>query len=250
MTFDERTFDERISIKTPEGLEIELNLAGLGSRIAAAVVDGVALAVMLVLAAFGMFGLADRMASPLLALGIGWLIVLLITIGYFVAFEVFNDGRTPGKSMFSIQVVGIDGEPVGFGPSVVRNLLRLVDLFPALPVLGAISILASDRNQRLGDLAARTIVIRNTKTGADEPSLTRPDPETAAWDVSGVDDHDLELARRFLARRADLTDEKRTELAGDIAGRLRRKVPGAGQEASDEWLVEQVVAVKVARQNG
>ncbi len=243
------TFDERISIKTPEGLEIELNLAGLGSRIAAAVVDALALGVMLVLAAFGMFGLADRMASPLLAIGIGWLIALLITIGYFVAFEVFNNGRTPGKSMFSIQVVGIDGEPVGFGPSVVRNLLRLVDLFPALPILGAISILASDRNQRLGDLAARTIVIREAKPGSDEHPLPGPDLETTAWDVSGVDTHDLELARRFLARRADLTDAKRTELAAQIAERLRRKVPGV-REGSDEWLVEQVVAVKLARQKG
>ena len=244
------TFDERISIKTPEGLEIALNLAGLGSRIAAAVVDAIALGVMLALAAFGMFGLADRLASPLLAIGIGWLIALLITIGYFVAFEVFNDGRTPGKSMFSLRVVGIDGEPVGFGPSVVRNLLRLVDLFPALPILGAISILASDRNQRLGDLAARTIVIRDTKRGAHEPSLPGLDPETTTWDVSGVDTDDLELARRFLARRADLTEAKRTEFAGQIAERLRRKVPGAGQGASDEWLVEQVVAAKVARQNG
>jgi uncharacterized RDD family membrane protein YckC len=244
------TFDERISIKTPEGLEIELNLAGLGSRIAAAVLDAIALAILLALAVFGMFGLADRMASPLLAIGIGWLIALLITIGYFVAFEVFNGGRTPGKSVFSIQVVGIDGEPVGFGPSVVRNLLRLVDLFPALPILGAISILASDRNQRLGDLAARTIVIRTNTPDAPDPSLPVIDPRTTSWDVSGVDQHDLDLARRFLARRADLTNEKRNELAGEIAGRLRQKVPGTDEGASDEWIVEQVVAVKVARQNG
>jgi uncharacterized RDD family membrane protein YckC len=241
------TFEDRISINTPEGLEIELKLAGLGSRIAAAVVDSLILAVLLVLAAFGVFGLADRMSSPLLALGVGWLVVLLLTIGYFVAFEVFNDGRTPGKSLFAIRVVGVDGEPVGFGGSIVRNLLRLVDLFPALPILGALSILASERNQRLGDLAGRTIVVRDERTKAIDSVPAALDPRAATWDVSGIDDMDLDLARRYLVRRHDLTAAKREEHASWIAARFRSKIPGVPPDVGDEWLVEQAVAAKTMR---
>ncbi|HVR33123.1 MAG TPA: RDD family protein [Acidimicrobiia bacterium] len=241
------TFDDRISISTPEGLAIEINLAGLGSRIAAGVIDGILLGILVLLAAFGAFGLADWLENPLLAIGIGWLVVLILMIGYFVAFEVFNDGRTPGKALFSIKVLGLDGEPVGFGPSVVRNLMRLVDLFPALPVLGAISILVSERNQRLGDLAARTIVVRVERPTGVDTATPVLDTAAVAWDVSDVGDSDLELARRFLLRRDDLTAPKRQELVATIAGRLRERVPGLPPEADDEWLVEQVVAAKAMR---
>lgn len=243
------TFDDRISISTPEGLEIELNLAGLGSRIAASIIDVLILGLLLVLAAFGVFGLVDRMGSPLLAIGIGWLVGLLLTIGYFVAFEVFNEGRTPGKTMFSIRVLGIDGEPVEFGPSVVRNLLRLVDVFPALPVLGAISILVSERNQRLGDLAARTIVVRQDRTRAIETTAVPIDPRALTWDLSGIDDTDLELARRYLLRRPHLTPTKREELAAVIADRIHSQVPGLPGDVGSEWLVEQVVAAKDRRRD-
>lgn len=243
------TFDDRISISTPEGLEIELNLAGLGSRIAASIIDVLILGLLLVLIAFGVFGLVDQVGNPLLAIGIGWLVGLLLTIGYFVAFEVFNEGRTPGKSMFSIRVLGIDGEPVEFGPSVVRNLLRLVDLFPALPVLGAISILVSDRNQRLGDLAARTIVVRQDRTREIETTTAPIDPRALTWDLSGVDGADLDLARRYLARRPDLTPTKREELAAAIADRIRSQVPGLPGDVGAEWLVEQVVAAKDRRRD-
>jgi uncharacterized RDD family membrane protein YckC len=241
------TFDDRISISTPEGLDIELNLAGLGSRIAASLVDAIILGILLVLTAFGVFGLADRFASPLLAIGIGWLVAMLLTIGYFIVFEVFNRGRTPGKAMFSIRVLGVDGDPVGFGPSVVRNLLRLVDLFPLLPVLGPIAILVSDRNQRVGDLAARTIVVRDRPAAPVDTSTPAVEPDAATWDVSALGDTDVDLARRFLSRRGDLTPAKRAELAAGIAGRIRDKVPTVGRDATDEWVIEQAVAVKLDR---
>lgn len=244
------TFEDRISISTPEGLDIELNLAGLGSRIAAAIVDALILGIVLLLAAFGMFALADWFSSPLLAIGIGWLVILLLVIGYFVAFEVFGEGKTPGKSMFGIRVLGIDGEPVGFGPSMVRNLLRLVDLFPVLPVLGPIAILVSDRNQRIGDLAARTLVVRLERPHEAAVAIPVLDPRASTWDVSAVESSDLDLARRFVARRAQLTPHKRDEHARVIADRLRTRVPGLPADVADEWLVEQVLAAKTMRRDG
>lgn len=244
------SFEDRVSISTPEGLEIELNLAGLGSRIAASMIDALILGVVLILAAFGIFGLADRLSSPLLAIGFGWLVVMLITIGYFVAFETFNEGRTPGKRAVGIRVIGVDGQPVRFGPSLVRNLLRIVDLFPALPILGPISILVSDRNQRLGDLAAATLVVRRERpASASALAPAALDPVAERWDVAGVRDEDLELARRFLARRDQLVPGKRAEHAKAIAERLRSRVPGLPPDAADEWLVEQITAAKAARRS-
>lgn len=244
------TFDDRISFTTPEGLEIEMNLAGLGSRIGAAIVDSIILGILLILAAFGLFGLADVVDSPLLVAGVSALVISLLVIGYFVAFEALNDGRTPGKSMFSLRAVGIDGEPVSFGASVVRNLLRLVDLFPALPILGPISILVSEHNQRIGDLAARTVVVRESRRAAHVPSaVPRVEPDTRL-DVSGVSPADLEFARRFLDRRNDLTPAKRIEFADDLVGRFRRSVPGLDSEGSAERIIEQVVAAKLHRNQG
>lgn len=241
------TFDDRISISTPEGLELELNLAGLGSRIGAALLDGLLLGILLLLAAFGVFGLIDRFPDPLLAIGLGWLVLMVLVIGYFVAFEALNDGRTPGKAAFSIRVVGIDGAPVGFGPSMVRNLLRLVDLFPLFPLLGPIAILASAHNQRLGDMAGRTIVIRDIRSEAIAPETFELDARASTWDVAGVTDADVDLARRFLARRHDLTSTKRAEHATTIAARIRERVPNLPAGADAEWVIEQVTAAKVAR---
>lgn len=244
------TFDDRIGIRTPEGLEIELHLAGLGSRLVAALIDFVIVGIVLILAAFGMFGLADFLGSAMLAIGLGWLIMLLILLGYFVAFEVFADGRTPGKAMFSLRVLMDDGEPVGFGPSVVRNLLRLVDLFPALPILGPIAILVSDKNQRIGDMAARTIVVRDVRRHHDEPAEVALDPRAARWDVTAVAAQDMEVARRYLARRSQLSPDKREELVSGIASRLRARVPGIDDALDDDWVVEQVVAAKLSRGRG
>ncbi|HSJ29230.1 MAG TPA: RDD family protein [Acidimicrobiia bacterium] len=241
------TFDDRISISTPEGLEIELNLAGLGSRIGAALIDALLLGLLVVLAAFGIFGLVDRFPDPMLAIGIGWLMLMVLVIGYFVAFEALNDGRTPGKAAFSIRVVGVDGAPVGFGASMVRNLLRLVDLFPLFPLLGPIAILASSTNQRLGDMAGRTIVIRDTRSEAIQHEPVELDARAGTWDVTAVTDGDVDLARRFLARREDLTSPKREEHARAIAERMRSKVPNLPPDAGHEWVIEQVTAAKVAR---
>lgn len=244
------TFDDRITFTTPEGLEIEMNLAGLGSRIGAAVIDGIVLGILLVLATFGLFALADVLDAPMLVAGLSVLAVSLLVVGYFVAFEALNDGRTPGKSMFSIRAVGLDGEPITFGASVVRNLLRLVDLFPALPILGPISILVSSRNQRIGDLAARTVVVRTSRKATPDRPVAPVSAADATLDVSGVDDDDLELARRFLDRRRDLTPTKRAGFADDLADRFRRSVPGIASSEASETVVERVVAAKLHRTQG
>jgi uncharacterized RDD family membrane protein YckC len=101
-----------------------------------------------------------------------WVLLgFLLFVGYDVAFEVLASGRTPGKRLTGLRVVLENGGPVTFPASAVRNVLRLIDLLPGTYLVGIASILVSSRNQRLGDHAAGTLVVRDRKALPAEPLL-------------------------------------------------------------------------------
>src|SRR5437867_9528930 len=151
----------------------------------------------------------------------------LVWFGYDVAFETLASGRTPGKRATGLRVVRLGGEPVGFAASAVRNLLRLVDGLPGIYAVGAACILFSRRNQRLGDLAAGTLVVRERR--APLPGALPPVPDFAvvdryaAWDVSGVPAFELVTVRRFVGGRWQLGPAARGRLGWGRAERLRPK---------------------------
>jgi uncharacterized RDD family membrane protein YckC len=235
-------YDDTITVPTPEGVEFELTLAGAGSRFVSALVD---LAVQFVLL-FATFlavgpwgGLGDAAAA---------LISFVVVLGYDVVFEVFASGRTPGKRLNGLRVVRSGGEPVGFLTSAIRNVLRLVDFLPFAYVIGAVSILWTRRNQRLGDLAAGTLVVRDrVAKRAETPASFFPASETAAWDVSAVTAEEIAAVRRFLERRHQIEDGARTELARTLAQRLRPKVGGVSGELSAEHFLGLLASAKAAR---
>jgi uncharacterized RDD family membrane protein YckC len=157
-------YEDRLTIATPEGVTLELTLAGLGSRFVGALIDGLVLAVTYlgILLLSYLLSLVLGEDSPVIFAVLAVLVFLLI-FGYDVCFEVFNSGRTVGKLAAGLRVVRIDGGPVNFRTSFVRNVLRLVDWLPGVPVVGIISILATRRNQRVGDLVAGTLVVREPR---------------------------------------------------------------------------------------
>src|SRR6266480_2803306 len=127
-------FTRRLGIETPEHLVLELELAGLGSRMAATVCD----AGLLILALFLLF----------------W--------GYFLLFEALNDGRTPGKRLMGIRVLMDTGHPLTFTAAAVRNLVRIVDMQPVFTYqVGLAFVLFHAQNKRLGDIVAGTVVVRD-----------------------------------------------------------------------------------------
>ncbi len=153
------SYEDRISIPTPEGVELELVLAGVGSRLVGSLVDFLIKAVLLFALWLVSAVAAEDAGGFFIALTI--IASFLVFWAYDVAFETLASGRTPGKRAAGLRVVRMGGEPVGFLASAVRNLLRLVDMQPGfLFAVGAITILFSQRNQRLGDLAAGTLVVR------------------------------------------------------------------------------------------
>ena len=251
-------YADRTAVVTPEGLRIETPLAGLGSRFGAAVVDGsiqggafVVLAIVLPLTLQG--------AAVAEAVAVLTILGFLILMGYHIVFETLNHGRSPGKAAFGLRVVGPGGGAVSFWTSTVRNVLRLVDFLPVAYLTGAIVILATPSNRRLGDLAAGTLVVRVT-TAPSAPSWdglapagTRPDWSTGppaaedAWEVSAVTPDEVAAVRTFLSRRSSLPAEVRNRLAWEFAERLRPKVSGAPGDLHAEVFLEHLVREKIRR---
>ncbi len=244
-------YEDSVSISTPEGVAIDMILAGLGSRFVAGLVDALIKGVIL-----GILFLATNILTGE-GFGGGVLVALLLALsflinfGYDVLFEVLSSGRTPGKRMIGIRVVSESGQPVGFVASAIRNLMRLVDMLPAGYVVGSVAVLANARNQRLGDVAASTLVVRERRIQHEMPwgpaPTSVPFHELQTWDVSAVTDEEVATVRAFLARRYELAHAARNQLADDLARGLRPRVAGALGHLSPDDFLAALVAAKTAR---
>ena len=243
-------YDDRITISTPEGVDLELLLAGVGSRFASAIVDFVIQSVLLAAFAILTLGLGTFGGGGL-GFTIFTVLSFLLFAGYDIAFEVLASGRTPGKRLNGLRVVRDNGSPIGFLTSSVRNVLRLVDLLPTAYLVGIVSILVTSKNQRLGDLAAGTLVVR--ERGAElapvvaAPAATAAGAVDVSWDVSAITAEELAAVRTFLARRRELTPGARSQLAAELSEALRQKVAGVPETVQGEPFLEQLAAAKTAR---
>lgn len=238
-------YEDRITIATPEGLDVELTLAGVGSRFFSAIVDVAIEGVVIAAALVAFFNLT----SDAVAAAVSALITFSVIFGYHVLFETLASGRSPGKRVAGLRVVRVGGAPVRFKDSAIRNIVRLIDILPPITyMLGAVTILITKRNQRLGDLAAGTIVVRVAprRKPAAVDLLPRELPDVERWDVSAVTPDELIAVRRFLDRREGLSPAARDDLARDLASRLRPKVAGADVDG-DEGFLEGLSAAKAAR---
>ncbi len=245
-------YEDRVTIATPEGVDVDLTLAGIGSRFIAALID-----TFIKLIALGgffifLFGGAGLLGGDdLTSLGAAafYVVAFLILFGYDVFFETLSSGRTPGKRWTGLRVVRVGGRPVGFVASSIRNMVRIVDFLPSLYLVGMITAIAAPMNQRLGDLAAGTVVVRERPvemTSHAAPPLPSELPEgVEAWDVGAITMDDLATIRRFLERRAELAPHARAHLAQELANRLHQKVVGAPPLAPETFL--ELVSVAKAR---
>jgi uncharacterized RDD family membrane protein YckC len=237
-------------VVTPEAVVLAFETAGVGSRVLASLID-----VAVQLAMF----LALVIASVVLAstpLGLAGVLISLFVImfGYPVASETLLRGRTLGKMALGLRVVTVEGAPVRVRESVIRAALGLIDLWGTSGAVAIITVLATARNQRLGDLVAGTLVLRE-RTGARTPSaVTFGVPYgwegyAASLDVSGLTDADYQAVRSFLLRAPSLDGWTRTRLAGEIAtallGRLHHQPPPG---AAAEGLLACVAALYQQRQ--
>jgi uncharacterized RDD family membrane protein YckC len=200
--------DTRYRVEIPGGIKLEAQVVGPIPRCLAFFVDLMIRGVLLFI--------ITLVSIPFGTLGFGFWMILMFLIEWFypVLFEVFRAGQTPGKKMLGISVVRDDLSPVNFGASMVRNLLRTVDFLPLLYLAGLITMISNRRFQRLGDLAAGTLVIsvaesaklsrvENLQPMAPPMMLTRPE-QSAVVD--------------FLHRSQQLSEPRQKELAALLVG--------------------------------
>jgi len=245
-------FEDRLTIATPEGVDLELTLAGVGSRFTSALLDYlIQLLILVALALVLGLGVGLSPSSGGYAAAIWVVLAFFLFVGYDVAFEVLASGRTPGKRRIGLRVVLENGGPVTFPASAVRNFLRPIDLLPGTYLVGIASILVSSRNQRLGDHAAGTLVVRERKVLPPEVLLLRSSSQRGgsapAWDTSGISADEFTAVRSFLARRDTLTRNARAQLASELAARLRPKIGGGVANEPPELFLERLAAAKAER---
>jgi uncharacterized RDD family membrane protein YckC len=242
--------EDRITIATPEGIELQIVLAGAASRFIACVIDLLLQLVLVVLAAVAALGLlGGGLGTALFAMASFAALYL-----YDVLFEVLASGRTPGKRVTHLRVVRARGTPVDLPASAIRNLLRFIDMLPTAYLVGLVSIVMTRHNQRLGDLAAGTLVIRDATrrkpaAATEAPETTRAQGaiDSSGWDVSAVSVDELAAVRRFLERRESLDRGARQALAHRLAHGLRTKVAGAPPDLSAEDFLQELARVKASR---
>jgi len=241
-------------VETPEHVEVRLELAGVGSRMAAAVLDSIIiylslLAITLVAGQVwgGGFGSAGSWFLALLIL-----LVYGVIWGYFAAFEAWNGGRTLGKQALGIRVVMDTGQRVTTGAAVVRNLVRMLDCyFPFLPIVPAMLLMFVNKsNKRLGDMAAGTIVVRDRPTdwalGAVPAPVDKEEPvETGPPELS---DDEFRLLDRFLGRLNDLDAVVQVRITQELAKRFEGRIPRRTHDAQ-AYLV-QVFAEEQQKRRG
>lgn len=259
---------DQLSIDTPELVAIEMPLAGIGSRFIALLVDtliwgtgtvAVSLVFWFLLPGIGAF---SRLSAQW-AVAIYVFLVFLLNWGYFTFFEAFWNGRTPGKRVAKIRVIQRSGRAIGLFESMARNLIRYIDQIPFFYGVGVIAVFATRQHQRLGDLAAGTLVVRDrelesplwSESGSRTftaqiftPTAPIPEPHTAltlpASGIAKLSPADLEILESFLARRLDLPLATREALALRIAAAIQAK---SGLEPPPEASVETFLEA-VARQ--
>jgi uncharacterized RDD family membrane protein YckC len=203
--------DTRYQVETPEGIDLPLRPAGLMVRALAFAIDlalrGLILGLLfIVLAMLGKLGA-----------GLGSLLIFGVSWWYMVLFEVLNQGRSPGKQWMGLRVVQDDGTPIGWSASLLRNLLRVVDLLPFGYFLGAISCLQHPGFKRLGDVAAGTLVIYREQP-LTRPQLPPAQPRRPAFTLSLSEQRAI---LGFAERQAELSPARVNELASILAQPLQ-----------------------------
>jgi uncharacterized RDD family membrane protein YckC len=231
-------------VVTPEAVVLDVQTSGLGSRAFARAIDGLiqGAALLAVFVVTGIF--VSSTDSNLGTAGIVADLVLItaIVFGYPIIWESLWRGRTPGKAALGLRVVTRQGAPIRFRHALVRGLVGLGEV-TALPVVGVLSMLVSTNDQRLGDMAAGTIVIRErAPVRMSVPVVFYPPPGWESFveslDVSAMTAAEYETVRSFLIRAHEMAPLPRANLAARLAGplvaRWHQPVPeGAGPEL---WL--------------
>lgn len=228
---------DMLRVSTSDNVGIGYDVAGLGSRFIAQIIDALIVGVVILAVSVGLVGAIsvdnsrNRLVGILAIAGVD----LFVYVGYFTLCEMLTGGRTPGKSAGHLQVLGISGAAARPGQLFVRNIARLVDV---LLGVGVVLMFCSRHSRRLGDFLAGTVVVRVRPIASFAAAMAPPPVMVRTPDagpvIDGVDRlGERELAAiRTLLSRPGLAPTLRARLAGDMSTRLldRMEVPASAPE--------------------
>ncbi|MDA8234831.1 MAG: RDD family protein [Clostridia bacterium] len=239
------------TLMSPEKINYSFNLAGLGSRFTAYLIDSL---IQMVLGGFFLIIIifAAAAASPgeggQAAAGIIILIVLVFLMyGYSIFFEAIWNGQTPGKKVMKIRVIKANGGAVTFVGVLIRNIMRIIDSLPMAYAVGIIALLASKKSQRLGDMAAGTMVIK--EVAQEAPQTVKFTEKEFPWSgkiklrIQGVTEDEFAILKSYLLRRDHLDEGAYQTMAEKLTGLFAAKMDVELKEIEDrQQFLEQVAA--------
>jgi uncharacterized RDD family membrane protein YckC len=229
--------EETLVIETPERVPLHFALASIGNRFLACAVDhGLQLFAMLLIGLLFLWTgywtqLGSRVSQmPKWLLAAVIILVFVLWSGYFAIFEWLWNGQTPGKRMLRLRVIREDGRPVTIWETAARNLLRVFDMMPfPFYSIGLVSVFMSERDQRVGDFVAGTVVVREREAQAPtfEQVFAAPTADVALRrsfkpvpfraDLSALAEEEVEVVEAFLRRRWEMEEMPRQWMAWRIS---------------------------------
>jgi len=246
---------------TPEAVVLGFDTAGLPTRMLARLIDVTVQMAVLVGLLLGLGFLAGAGVPDVGLLIAALFLIPLLIFGYPIAFETLWRGRTPGKAALGLRVVTVEGAPIRFRHALIRGGADMVDLFGlgvlmvAPGIIGAVAISTSKNSQRLGDIVAGTIVVRERAGAPRAAPVAFSVPQgaehyAATVDVSRISSQDYQAVRSYLLRAHGLRAEARQQVAIDLARSVAARIHHAPPAGVSPELFLAVVAANVQARGG
>jgi len=249
--------EETLNIHTPENVAFGYQVAGIGSRFLATLIDTLLvflLQIVVVVVYVVILNVLDidrsGSASAWIAAIMG-IIIFIFYWGYYILFEVFWNGQSPGKRWTGLRVIRSDGTPITLSEALIRNLVRIVDFLPAMYGVGVITMFIDSRSRRLGDMAAGTLVVHDRAPISIQSLSKKREVNLRPWamekikvsldgfPVERLTNDELNLIEDFLGRRDQLThrDQLAVQILNTLHTRLGLPPPTIGRYEAEDMLM-------------
>jgi len=258
MSLPEETFD----IQTPENVAFGYQVAGIGSRFLASLLDTVLIVLLqvailivmaLIIRAVDQTAFSEQISGW--AYAVFAMVAAIFYWGYYIFFEMLWNGQSPGKRWVGLRVIRADGTPITLSESLIRNIARLVDFLPAAYGIGIITMFIDQQSRRLGDLAAGTLVVQDQAPITMQDLAVKRAVHLRPWanlplngfPIERLTNNDLNLIEDFLLRRDQLTH--RESLAIQILNTLHQRLGLPPPALSKLEAEDRLAAILLAAQN-
>ncbi len=258
--------EREVKIVTPEQVELQFELAGIGSRFLAAVVDSLYLCLYAILfTIIGAFITVTISATVgknqyvmYIVAAIFIVLYFVLVAGYYIYYEYNRNGQTPGKKMIGLRVIRDSGHPIDFRSALLRNLMRIVDSLPSGYAIGLVSILISPQCQRVGDYVAGTLVVKEGRfneapvsniiaNAASVPTIELP-LEILPY-IGSLSKDDYRALQHFIDRSTSISHEMVDKFAVSILENLMPKLHMATLPSEDKLAFIKAICKEWERRN-